>query len=601
MRFHCSFIIRAFCFSLCVLATTSASAESDSTGLSTGWEYLRLGDEFRSVGLIQESLKKYFQALRVAEEARDEHLIAATCLQLGDLYEYYYRYAESIPYLKKAYALIQKSDSTKALAHVTNAIAWNYIKIKQYDSASAYSIQSVRLYEKLHPVPAMDFCIALESLGEIYSFAGNYEDATRTLTRCLQLATEHNLPIAIGFTHYGIALNELHRDHPSIAGRHIEACLPVAEKYASQELLADVYYLAYRIYKSLNDRLRAYHALEKYSLLKDKIHSEDIEKKAAIINANFDIQKKEDDLRLMNQRNEIQRLEIERQALIRNVAIAGLITVLLIGTLIYHRIRTKRKFEQQELQRKREELEQARAVQLSLLPRKPLIDSGIEVRGKMITATEVGGDYYDYFRLDDDRVLIAFGDATGHGMTAGLIVTIAKVALLNNLPRLAQSNELSSVVKSINESILSTVSAKGIGLALQLFLVDAANKTLTFTSNGMPYPMVFNFATHQLSTLEMRQPPLGFFKSIKADQKTIPWTHDQLLLLSSDGILERFNPQREEYGYDRLGAMLVRQLDHTLSLEVLLEEMFRSTDEFANGIHHHDDMTALGARLVPVN
>jgi serine phosphatase RsbU (regulator of sigma subunit) len=582
-----------------VLACTSAWAESDSTRLSTGWEYFRAGDEFRSVGLIQESLTKYFQALRLAERASDEHLIAATCLQLGDLYEHYYRYAESIPYLKRAYALIQKSDSTNALAHVTNSIAWNYIKIKLYDSAKVYSIQSVSLYEQLPPKFAMDFCIALESLGEIYSFAGNYIESERTLARCLRLATQHQLPIAVGFTHYGIALNELHRSQAELAKTHIEACLPVAEKYASQELLADVYYLAYQVYRDVNDWTNAYRYLEKYSLLKDKIHSEDIEKKAAIINANFEIQKKEDDLRILNQRNEIQQLEIEQQALIRNLAIAGFVSVLLISTLIYHRIRTKRKFEQQELQRKREELEQARNVQLSLLPRKPMNDNGIEIRGKMITATEVGGDYYDYFRLDDHRVLIAFGDATGHGMTAGLIVTIAKVALINNLPRLANSNDLSSVVKSVNESILSTVTVKGIGLALQLFLLDSASKTLTFTSNGMPYPMVFDSVSQNLQTLEMHQPPLGFFKSIKADQQTIPWSHDQVLLLSSDGILERFNDHKEEYGFERLHDLLIQQLAQTRNLETLLDEVFRSTDQFANGIHHHDDMTVLGARVFP--
>jgi serine phosphatase RsbU (regulator of sigma subunit) len=155
------------------------------------------------------------------------------------------------------------------------------------------------------------------------------------------------------------------------------------------------------------------------------------------------------------------------------------------------------------------------------------------------------------------------------------------------------------VVKSVNESILSTVTVKGIGLALQLFLLDSASKTLTFTSNGMPYPMVFDSVSQNLQTLEMHQPPLGFFKSIKADQQTIPWSHDQVLLLSSDGILERFNDHKEEYGFERLHDLLIQQLAQTRNLETLLDEVFRSTDQFANGIHHHDDMTVLGARVFP--
>lgn len=587
----------AMVMGLLAQATFGALASPDDSVTATIKTHLSKGDELRKVEFVQESLQHYFDALRLAEDHHHRLLIATTCIKIGSLYEHYYRYNESIPYLKKSYGLLHGTDSLATLASVANSIAWNYIKTGGIDSALVYSEESVARYEALQPGHTFNYCIALESLGEIYALKKRFADADRVLALCLRLAQESNNEIAVGFTHYGLAFSQLKQKQYARAREHILACLPVAEKYAAQQLLADVYQLCYEVHRAMTLNAQAFSYLQKYTELKDKIHSEDIEKKAAIINANYEIQKKEDDLKILNQVNAIQQLEIGRQALIRNMALGGLGVFTLIALLIYNRIQTKRKFEQQEHQRKKDELEQARKMQLSLLPQKPLEDEVVEVRGKMITATEVGGDYFDYFKLDDHRVFIAFGDATGHGLTAGLIVTIAKVALVNNLSALKESNNLVAVIKAINDSILSSVSIKGIGLALQLFLIDSRQQKLFFTSCGMPYPMLFDFGTHQLQNLEMRQPPLGFFRQLKVEQKEIEFQKAHLLILASDGIFERFNRAREEYGWERFKRTTETQLQKSTNVEKLLEAFFKDADVFSEATPHHDDMTALCARL----
>lgn len=555
------------------------------------------GEASRKKGDVKQALQNYFDALRTAEESQHAQLTAITAHRVGDLYERYYRYQESVPFLKKAYSLIKQTDSVAYLAQLSNSIAWNFTKSGLPDSALAYSEESVRLYQTLSNTSAVTRCVALESLGEIYSMKKRYSDASRVLDECMRVAQQADHEVAIGFTHYGLAFNEFNQQHYQKAKGHINACLPVAEKYAAQQLLADVYHLAYQVHQKLGEAAIAYPLLQKYATLKDKIHSEDIEKKASIINANYEIQKKEADLQILTQLNSIQQLEIERSVLVRNFVIAGLVLFILIAVLVYHRIRTQRRFEQLELQRKKEELDQARRVQLSLLPQKPMINAVAEVQGKMVTATEVGGDYYDYFQLDDHRVLIAFGDATGHGMTAGLIVTIAKVALINNLAGLKSSNDLVSVIRSVNDSILSSISVKGMGLALQLCLIDSEKKLLTYTSCGMPYPMVYNFGQSRLSTLEMRQPPLGFFRQMKIEQKEVSFEKNHLLLLSSDGIFERFNLKKEEYGFERFGRIVENHLQASTDLQQLLESIFTDTEHFSDATPNHDDMTALCARL----
>lgn len=594
---HAHLAYRKFIVALFVSAIAIHSMAQEVNEETEIRRYLSDGDNFRKEQDVQHALQNYFDALRIAEQNKKEWLISRAARKVGDLYNQYYRYGEAIPYYQKTYRILKESDSLRNWASVTNSIAWNYIKTGVVDSALVYSEESVHTYEKLQPKYTFEYCIALESLGEIYSIKGRYADASRVLDLCMKLAKDANLEIAVGFTHYGIAFNELNQHHLVKAKYHILQCVPVAEQYAAQQLLADVYHLAYRVHQGLSLNTAAYEYLQQYAALKDKIHSEDIEKKAAIINANYEIQKKEDDLKMLSQQNAIQELEIQRGNLLRNAAIVGLIAFILIALLFFNRIRTKRKFEQQELQRRIQELEQARKVQLSLLPQKPIDNEQLEVRGKMITATEVGGDYYDYFVLDSNRLLIAFGDATGHGMTAGMMVTIAKVALLNNLNTLKDNDDLVGVLKAINDSILSSVSVKGIGLALQLFLIDTKSNKLTYTSCGMPFPMVYDLDSKELSTLEMRQPPLGFFRQMKLEQKEVPFNKNQLLLLSTDGIFERFNLKKEEYGFERFSVAAHRSLNESMDIDQLLDSIFNDADFFSENTPNHDDMTALCARV----
>ncbi len=586
--------LRLLAFAAVAFVSLSTRAQTDTTSAKA---LMLQGDSYRQTGDVQQALLHYFRGLRLAEEHHEPWLIIQVSERLGDLHEKYYRYQESIPYLMRSYNLLHKTDSIALLAAVTNSIAWNYIKIGVPDSAVRYAEEAVSLYRSMSHFDTLNYCVALESLGEIYSEKKRYADADRIFTQSMDLGRAARNVVIQGFTKYGFALNAFNQSNLATAKASIGACVPVAEKYASPELLADVYWLAFLISDARKEQPEAFHYLRKFTDLKERLHSEDIEKKAAIINANFEIQKKEDDLRLLSQQNAIQQLEIEQRSLAQKITIGAALALLIIAALIYNRIQSQRKFEKKELQRKNEELEQARKVQLSLLPKKPYTGESFDVFGKMITATEVGGDYYDFFKLDDRRMLIAFGDATGHGMTAGMMVTITKVALLNNLSLLKDSNDVVPVARAINESILSSVSVKGIGMALQLCVIDTATNTLSMTSCGMPYPMIIDTATGDFTAPVIRQPPLGFMRGTKMELTQLPFAAGQLLVLASDGILERFNKAKEEYGQDRLTGLLKSSVPAQANLQNLLDAIFQDTETYAESIPHHDDMTALCARM----
>ncbi len=552
---------------------------------------------FRREEKVLETLQSYFAALRISESRQDTANFVAVSTSLGEYYERFSRSNEAIPYYHQAYQWSRHTDSLRMTARLSNSLAWNYHKIKQVDSALRFAEEAVQRQRALPSRNAVAYAVALESLGEIYSLKGRYDEAESTLAECMATGKAANNVVIQGFTRYGLAFNAFNQKKYTEARSHIMACVPVAAKYATPEALALVYRLAYEVHDRLGLQKEALQFLKEFTLLNDRLQSEDIEKKAAIINANFEIQKKEDDLRLLAQQNAIQKMEIDQRTLTQQLTIGAVIAIAVIVALLFNRIQNKRKFERKELQRKQEELEQARKVQLSLLPKQPLLNNTFEINGKMITATEVGGDYFDFIPLDDHRVLIAFGDATGHGMTAGMMVTITKVALINNLALLKDSNDVVPMINAINDSIFASITAKGIGMALQLCIMDARSNTLSVASCGMPYPMIYDSTSNTTSTTVIQQPPLGFLRHFPYRLTQLPFTGNHTLLLVSDGILERFNPAREEYGQDRLITLLNSSLSGTEPLVRVIDVIFQDTDRFALSIPNHDDMTLLGARL----
>ncbi len=186
--------------------------------------------------------------------------------------------------------------------------------------------------------------------------------------------------------------------------------------------------------------------------------------------------------------------------------------------------------------RKSEELDTARAVQLSMLsppvPEHPDLDIAVF----METASELGGDYYD-FHLDDDGTLtIAVGDATGHGAKAGMMVTATKSlfkAMGHEPDLLALVRRFTQTLKSLNLR----------GLYMHLTLGRYLNDQLDLVVAGMPPILVYRAATGHVEDVVLKGMPLGSFPDFPYQQCTLALDPGDTVLLMSDGFLELLNAE----------------------------------------------------------
>lgn len=240
-----------------------------------------------------------------------------------------------------------------------------------------------------------------------------------------------------------------------------------------------------------------------------------------------------------------------------------------------------------ENQRKSEELEAARRLQLSLIPKKLPRIPGYQIAAKMVTATEVGGDYYDAYRAPDDSWWLLLGDATGHGNRAGTMVAAAKGAFL----ALRRHDSPAAFLSEASPAVHG-VGFRGMFMALTALRLH--DDHIVLSSAGMP-PALLRRADGSISSFFAKSLPLGSHASFPYEDMAAELQTGDTLVLFSDGLEERFTPEDEMMGVDRVKELLASPRcagDAASCLEALLD----ACDEWAQGRPTDDDITILVLR-----
>ena len=251
--------------------------------------------------------------------------------------------------------------------------------------------------------------------------------------------------------------------------------------------------------------------------------------------------------------------------------------------------------------RKTEELAFARQLQLSMLPTRNVSLDNVEIVGQMRAATEVGGDYYDFIEMADGRVCVAVGDATGHGMAAGLVVGMVKMGLIHalqgGLQRMNGQSSVKTLIQDLNRSLRRSLSQRGMGMYLGAAILDASTLKVEVVSNGMPAPYHYRAASRSLSVIETQAPPLGFLRQVNVRPVETRLGPGDALIWLSDGFEERMNHADQIWGSEQVGRALERICREETSAENIARRMIEACDGAAGGRGNEDDMTIVVARV----
>jgi Stage II sporulation protein E (SpoIIE) len=244
-----------------------------------------------------------------------------------------------------------------------------------------------------------------------------------------------------------------------------------------------------------------------------------------------------------------------------------------------------------ERERQRVELETARRIQSSILPELPDSVNGVELAYEYLPATEVGGDFYDVLALDDGRIAVAVGDVAGHGVSSGLVMSMAKSALA---VQVAWNPEVEAVFRTLNRMVYQSARQRLLS-TLVYALVDPQRRQLVYASAGHVYPYLVS-VDGRVRELASASYPLGVRAISDVKVKSQNFAAGDSLFLFSDGLVEACREGEDEpFGFDRLEQSLKRHAGKPA--RKMRDSVLADLRDYTRHSPQADDLTILVLRL----
>ncbi|MEM7584066.1 MAG: SpoIIE family protein phosphatase, partial [Acidobacteriota bacterium] len=244
-----------------------------------------------------------------------------------------------------------------------------------------------------------------------------------------------------------------------------------------------------------------------------------------------------------------------------------------------------------ERERQRVEIETARNIQSSILPDLPPQLNGVEIAHSYLPASEVGGDFYDVLALDDGRLAVAVGDVAGHGVSSGLVMSMARSALS---VQVTFDPTVEAVFATLNRMVYQSARRRLLS-TLVYAILDPNQRELTYASAGHVFPYRVS-PDGDVEPLEAASYPLGVRGEIDVRMRTSKLSLGDAVFMYSDGLVEA-TPEgsEEQFGFDRLEESLQRHASK--SPMQLRDAVLADVEHFTRRQIRDDDLTVLVLRL----
>jgi sigma-B regulation protein RsbU (phosphoserine phosphatase) len=266
----------------------------------------------------------------------------------------------------------------------------------------------------------------------------------------------------------------------------------------------------------------------------------------------------------------------------------------ILGSFVAVALENSRLFEEgRETQlRLQNDLETAREIQRQLLPTGAKEIPGLDLATAYMPARELGGDFYDLLPYGVGRLGIAMGDVSGKGTAAALYGSLA-IGILREVVNERQGSP-AEMLGILNSRLLAArLDARFI--AMHFAVYDAALRELSISNAGGTFPLLLR--NGQVTEINVSGVPLGLLPEVEYEEMIIALLPGDVIVLASDGIHESTNKDLEEYGSDRLKALLSQVAPFDPGYTIA-QRIVKATDEHTGpGLPPHDDRTLLILRV----
>ncbi|KAF1081121.1 MAG: Serine phosphatase RsbU, regulator of sigma subunit [Candidatus Rifleibacterium amylolyticum] len=235
------------------------------------------------------------------------------------------------------------------------------------------------------------------------------------------------------------------------------------------------------------------------------------------------------------------------------------------------------------------ELEVARIVQDSLFPPPGFAHGNFVTFGKSISMSELGGDYFDFFAIDEQNFAVLAGDVAGHGVGAALIMAMAKAGILSSTHLLDRPAEL---MMALHRMIMASKGSnqKRI-MTFQYLYLDSQSGRGLYSNAGGCSPVMIRATDRSVNEVTLTGPALGAFTRAKYNECPVEFGDGDAIVFYTDGIIEARSPAGGEIGYD--GFKKILQASYDTDPQIFYQNIYSAYISHIGGTDAQDDLTLI--------
>ena len=240
------------------------------------------------------------------------------------------------------------------------------------------------------------------------------------------------------------------------------------------------------------------------------------------------------------------------------------------------------------------DLEIARDIQRILLPSEaPAID-GFQISGINVPARQVSGDYFDYIRVDDERLGVAIADVSGKGVPASLIMAICRSVLRAEA---ARNPSPADVLRKVNRQLYPDIK-EDMFISMAYLILDHHRDSITLARAGHDAPLLYKQQSQTVTPVKSPGMVVGIDSGNVFDRLTVDFAisleRDDCLVLYTDGVTETLNAEEDEFGLDRvIQAVRARAND---GAQAIVKKIIQDVRDFTGSLPQNDDITLIVIR-----
>ena len=248
-------------------------------------------------------------------------------------------------------------------------------------------------------------------------------------------------------------------------------------------------------------------------------------------------------------------------------------------------------YSDEERRRLEAELELSQIVQRALLPQRAPAISGVDVAAFSRPAEIIGGDYFDFFQFRDGTQGLVIADVSGHGVSAGMLMSSLQTAIRTMAP---DTDSPAEILERINRFYIHNINFTTF-VTVFLARFDPVALEVTYVNAGHNPPAVHRRGSNQIIWLMPTAPAIGLAEFFQPRIETVSLSKGDSLLLYTDGVTEVLNDGMEQFGNQRLADLLVQGVD--LRASDLLQSVLQRATAFGDNRSLADDVTMVALKI----